>query len=193
MTGILYEGAGTGALSLAVRFARHAAEDGGWVVFLDPPGRDGDLYPPALAQAGLSSDRIIIVRPASLRDFVWASVQSLRCDGVAAVIACRGERIDARASRQFQLAAECGGGIGLLLTPVPVASVHAGPSLCPPPSRTFAEVQLYVECVAPALRRIHVLKTRAGRPLDPVVVEWRDEAGDVSAHPSKVSRGAMPA
>ncbi len=172
MTEILYDGDGTGATSLAICFARQAAGDRGHVILIDPPGADGHLYPPALVQAGLRLDRTVIVRPASLRDAAWACDQSLRCGGVAAVILHQNARkpFDARTSRRFQLAAEQGGSLGLILHK---ALQRAGP--------TFAAVRLRIETTDPP-RRIHVLKTREGIPLQPTIIRWPYEADNVSLH-----------
>ncbi len=174
VTEVLYEGPGSGALSLAVRFACRAAGKGGYVIFVDVPGNDGDLYPPALVQAGLRADRLVIVRPATLRDAAWACRQSLCCRGVAAVVAgLERDDHDLRVLRRFQLAAERGQGIGLLLRPI---RGH-GPSAIPR-TRTFAAVQLLVENA----HRLYVLKTREGRPAEPIVVELGDEASHVPLH-----------
>jgi protein ImuA len=81
------------------------------IVWCDP-GRS--IYAPALAAAGMDLDRVYLLRPRSPRDLLWGMAESLRCPGVAAVIGMPGglSRIEAR---RLQLAAETGGGTGLLL------------------------------------------------------------------------------
>jgi protein ImuA len=59
-------------------------------------------------------DRTVVVHPTNDRDVLWALEQSLRCRSVAAVV-CWLNRLHAHAYRRLQLAAEAGGGIGLLL------------------------------------------------------------------------------
>ncbi len=61
-------------------------------------------------------DRLIVLQPRTARDELWTAVQSLRSPIVAAVWAAI-ERIDDRAFRRLQLAAEAGRTLGLLLRP----------------------------------------------------------------------------
>lgn len=72
------------------------------------------LYPPALLSHGIALSRVIWVRPQSPADAIWAVDQALRTPAVAAVVADL-ESIDERDARRLQLAAERGGGLGLLL------------------------------------------------------------------------------
>jgi protein ImuA len=101
--------------SFALLLARAAAVGGegggGTVVWSDPAD---NLYPPALAAGGLDLDRLLILRPASPREEVWAVGECLRCPGVVAVVAAPRSlaRVEAR---RLQLAAERGGGVGILL------------------------------------------------------------------------------
>ncbi|MBN1489419.1 MAG: hypothetical protein JXA69_05825, partial [Phycisphaerae bacterium] len=191
-----------GAVSLALRSARRAAGDKGNLVWIEPAAGCDGLYPPALVQAGVRAQQVVVVRPASLCDAAWACDQALRCRGVSAVLffAGRKGRFDQRSSRLFQLAAEQGRTVGLLVRPFRPAAGAAGHSsrqirvpdvgeaAFREAVRTFAAVQLWTECVdRPAgcggrLCRICVLKTREGRPVEPVWVEWGDETGDVSVH-----------
>lgn len=87
-------------------------KDHGTAIFWCDP--EGTIYPPALAAAGIALERLYLLRPRTQQDLIWAMAESLRCPGVAAAIAApRGlGRIEAR---RLQLAAETGGGIGLLL------------------------------------------------------------------------------
>ncbi len=83
------------------------------MVWCDPARR---LYPPALAAAGVSLERLFILRPTTPADLIWTIAESLRCKGVGATVAgvSHLSRIQAR---RLQLAAESGGGVGLLLSP----------------------------------------------------------------------------
>lgn len=98
----------TVALFLAVAAAKARA---GPVVWSDP---HATLYPPAVARAGLSLDRLLILRPKSAADELWAATQCLRCQGVAVTIV-EPARLNRVQARRLQLAAETGGGAGLLL------------------------------------------------------------------------------
>jgi protein ImuA len=75
---------------------------------------DGDLYPPGLAALGVPINRLMVLRPKTPLDALWAVTECLRCPGIAACIAPVG-RINRVQARRLQLAAEQGGGIALLL------------------------------------------------------------------------------
>jgi hypothetical protein len=85
----------------------------GAIVWCDPLHA---LYPPAVAAMGVPLDRLFLLHPKTVADENWAVTECLRCRGVAATVASprRLSRIEAR---RFQLAAERGGGVGLLLRP----------------------------------------------------------------------------
>jgi protein ImuA len=113
---------GCGASTLAFTAAAMAMKStNGFLVVIDT---QHNIYPPALASWGIDLDKVVLVRPQSDVDALWAVDQSLRTPAVAAVVADV-ERIDDRAARRMQLAAEQGGGIALLLRP---ASARRGPS-----------------------------------------------------------------
>ena len=113
---------GCGASLLAFTAASAAMQStSGFLVVVDT---QHNIYPPALASWGIDLDKVVLVRPQSDVDALWAVDQSLRTPAVAAVVADV-ERIDDRAARRMQLAAEQGGGLALLLRP---ASARRGPS-----------------------------------------------------------------
>ena len=113
---------GCGASTLAFTAAAAAMKStNGFVVIIDT---QHNIYPPALASWGIDLEKVVLVRPQSDVDALWAVDQSLRTPAVAAVVADV-ERIDDRAARRMQLAAEQGGGLALLLRP---ASARRGPS-----------------------------------------------------------------
>jgi len=185
----LAEEVGSGAMWLALAAAREACRRYGPLVLID--GR-GTFYPPAAAWAGVDLEQLIVVRPATARDETWALDQSLRCQGVGAVL-CLTDRLSPRAARRLQLAAEASGGVGLLVRP---ASVRAEPCFC--------QVRLLVEPRAGtdargALRggrrlEVELLKTRGTVASElaekrRLVLEVDDETGVVRA----VARLASPA
>jgi hypothetical protein len=114
---------------LALLAAREACRDGGVLVVID---RAQTFYPPAAAAWGIDLERLIVVRPQNARDELWAAVQALRSPVVAAVWACI-DRLDSRAFRRLQLAAEAGRTLGALVRP-PIARGQP----------TWAEVRLEV-------------------------------------------------
>jgi hypothetical protein len=154
-----------GAATLSLLCAREACRPGGVLVVLD---RRQTFYPPAAAAWGIDLNRLVIVRPKNARDELWAAVQGLSSPAVAAVWAMV-DRLDSRAFRRLQLAAQAGRTLGLLLRP---EHVRGHPS--------WADVRL---CVSPLsvirrplhlyhgpqttdrgrLVRVGVLRTRGGR------------------------------
>jgi len=113
---------GCGASTLAFTAASAAMRStNGFVIIIDT---QHNIYPPALASWGIDLEKVVFVRPQSDVDALWAVDQALRTPAVAAVVADV-ERIDDRAARRMQLAAEQGGGLALLLRP---ASARRGPS-----------------------------------------------------------------
>ncbi len=165
-------GPGTGAATLAAVAAREAVRGSRALAVIDRRGR---FYPPAAARLGLDLRRLVLVRTETQADQFWAVDQSLRCRGVGAVLAWP-RRLDARTFRRWQLAAEEGGTLGLLIRP---ATARSEPS--------WAEVRLAVEPLptgADVRRRLrlHLLRCRGqalGRTLD---VEIDDETHSV--HPA---------
>lgn len=81
-------------------------------------------YGPGLAAMGLDPSRLILIRPDSLDDALWAVEEALRCRPLAAVIG-DGFLPGPVPGRRLQLAAEDGGMLGILILP---------PLARPPPS-----------------------------------------------------------
>lgn len=110
---VLSEPGGARPSYFALLLAKSAAQasPGGAVVWSDPRC---ELYPPALAAAGVPLERLFLLRPKSADDEVWAVSECLRSRGVAATVAAL-ERLTDIQARRLQLAAETGGGVGLLL------------------------------------------------------------------------------
>ncbi len=115
-------GFGNGSLYLALTAARYAMQESNkYVVVIDS---EESFYPPAALYMGLALDRIIVLRPPSYDDAMWAIDQSLRSSAVAAVVA-RLDKLSDLNARRFQLAAEQNGALGLFLRP---ASARSQPS-----------------------------------------------------------------
>ena len=103
---------GGGGLTLAMLFAARAVgASGRCVVMVD---RAGEFYLPAAGPLGLEMQQLVVVRPRGWAEAVWAFEEALRCEAVGAVVGVLG-RLDTRAARRLQLAAERGGGVGLVL------------------------------------------------------------------------------
>nr|WP_314076471.1 hypothetical protein [uncultured Roseococcus sp.] len=103
-------GAAIGFSALLLARAQ-AALPGRSVLWIAP---EPDAYPPGLARLGLSAASLILVRAPRPADALWAAEEGLRCPAIGAALLF-GAAPDLTAARRLQLAAETGGGIGLLL------------------------------------------------------------------------------
>ena len=103
---------GSGAGTLALAAAREACREGRALVVLDCT--TSYFYPPAAAAWGIDLAKLLVLRPVNEADALWALDQALRCPGVGAVWT-EWDWIDMRDFRRLQLAAECGGTLGLLV------------------------------------------------------------------------------
>ena len=74
-----------------------------------------NLYPPALASHGIPLNKLFLLR-ARPEDQTWAIAECLRCKGIGAVVASI-PSLSRLEARRLQLAAETGGGAGILLRP----------------------------------------------------------------------------
>lgn len=179
-------GDGSGRETLAFGTAREACREGGAVVVLD---HTGEFYPPAAVRLGIPLEQMIVVRARSRADNTWALDQALRCPAVAAVVAWPA-KLDGHTFRRLQLAAEEGGGLGLLVRP---EAARREPS--------WAEVRLWIEPLptaapeTPRRLKIQVLRSPHRRSGGSVEVEIDHEthlvylAGRL-AHPANPRRAA---
>ncbi|MFI4890094.1 MAG: translesion DNA synthesis-associated protein ImuA [Steroidobacterales bacterium] len=92
---------------------RTAAGDVPWLVWIAPPH---EPYAPALAQQGIELDRLLIVRPTTATEALWAAEQALG-SGVCAAVLLWLKGSDDRWLRRLKLAAEAGGALGVLFRP----------------------------------------------------------------------------
>jgi len=165
--------------SVALLAAGRAAGEHRWILYVDT---GGDFYPPGAAQLGVPLERLLVVRAARRVDALWVSEQALRCRAVAAVV-LPVRRVDAYISRRLQLAAESGGGLGLVIQSEPR------------PGHTFAASRLRLDPLLgeAETRRVlvSVLKLREGRPPEPFVLELPDAAGAVRAHAGSGERAGQ--
>jgi hypothetical protein len=84
-----------------------------WVVWISPPH---EPYAPALAQQGIELARLLVVRPASATEALWAAEQALG-SGVCSAVFLWLKGTDDRWLRRLKLAAEAGGALGVLFRP----------------------------------------------------------------------------
>ena len=147
-----------GGSTLAALSARAALREAGVVVVVDAERK---FYPPAAARLGLDLQRLVIARPAT-EDHDWLVQQALACPAVDAVL-CWPDRLNARMFRRWQLAAEAGSSVGMLVRPL---AARGRPS--------WADIQLLV--TGNRYLRVEVVRGRtAGRTLEIEV----DEEGNI--------------
>lgn len=150
VTELLSDACGIGEFSLLLPALVTLARSGRHVACIAPPHLP---YAPALRQAGLPLERLLLIQPAGAeapRLSLWAAEQLLRCPAIGAVLLWPGA-IDERRVRRLQLAAETGGGCGLLYRPAQAAH-HASP----------AALRLQLHAAADGLR-IDIRKSRGGQ------------------------------
>jgi cell division inhibitor SulA/protein ImuA len=99
--------------ALARSQQRQAGSDVPWLVWIGPPY---EPYAPALVQQGLILERLLIVRPATATEALWAAEQAL-ASGVCAAVLLWLKGSDERWLRRLKLAAEAGGTLGVLFRP----------------------------------------------------------------------------
>lgn len=110
-----HAGAAAGfALALATR-AQETAKETLWIATDFGTHETGSLYGPGLAQFGLSTERLLIVRVARPVDALFAMEEALKCRALSAVVAEFGAAPDLTATRRLALAAKDHGGLGLIL------------------------------------------------------------------------------
>jgi hypothetical protein len=119
LTEIHVERAGVGELQLVMPAAARLTRSGRWVALVAPPYVP---YAPALAAHGVMLSRLMLVRPATAEDGLWACEQALRSQACGAALAWL-DRVHERALRRLQLAAENGEATMLLFRPARVAPV----------------------------------------------------------------------
>ena len=87
-----------------------------WVV-VDPTG---EFHPPAACGWGIPLESLLLLRPSSVADAVWAVEQCLRCPAVG-VTWFQAQHLPDRVVQRWKRAAEVGGGIGVLFRPIEAA------------------------------------------------------------------------
>jgi len=116
---VLLDDTGLGEVQLflpalaACQRSQGSGVDAPWLVFIAPPH---EPYAPALAQQGIELGRLLVVRPATAAEALWAAEQALS-SGVCAAVLLWLKGTDDRWLRRLKLAAETGGSLGVLFRP----------------------------------------------------------------------------
>jgi hypothetical protein len=128
-----------GGTTLAAVIAREALREEGAIVVVDTDRR---FYPPAAVKIGIDLNRLIVVQPGEPD---WIVTQALSCSAIDAVLWWP-HKVGSTMFRRWQLAAERGGGVGLLMRPV---TARGNPS--------WADVRILVEPQAASQWRVQVV------------------------------------
>lgn len=108
------------ATGFAAWLLARLTKQGGQVLWCRGDGREtGIPYAPALAQAGLSPERLIVVETRKPAERLWAMEEALRSGAFSAVLA-EDTPADLTATRRLQLAAETGRTTAFLLLSQPL-------------------------------------------------------------------------
>jgi hypothetical protein len=175
--------AGGGAWTLAFVAAQRACGEHKALVVTDARGC---FYPPAAVKLGVALERCVVVRPTTSRDAAAALRQALGCSAVGAAVGWF-DALGPSECRRLQLAAEKGGGVGLLLRPL---AARQAPS--------FAALRLLVKpweqrgrssfsAAANELRplfstrriRVEVVRVHGAKSGQSLILEIDDETGHV--------------
>ncbi len=149
-------GEGIGELGLLMPVLVEVSVTGRWIVWIAPPHVP---YAPACADRGVDLSRMLVVRGADSGESLWAAEQVLRAPACGAVMLWEGAaRFTIRSLRRLQLAAETGGGFGVVFR-----NPRAG--MAPSP----AALKLRIETDTAGLA-VTLLKCRGGSPERRIVI-----------------------
>lgn len=169
---VLAADAGAASGFAALLAGRASARSGGRPVLWLSPARAAKPYPPGLAAFGLPAAVLIVVQ-AEAENLLWAAEEALRSTAPAAVIVL-GAAPGLAAWRRLQLAAETGGGLGLLLGPEPKelqpSAAHTRWRVAAAPA-----VDTPRHALAPPRWRLDLLRARGGRPAS-WLADWNGAA-----------------
>ena len=98
---------------VACQRSAQGSREAPWLVWIAPPH---EPYAPALAQQGIELGRLLVVRPNTATEALWAAEQALS-SGVCAAVLLWLKGTDDRWLRRLKLAAEAGGSLGVLFRP----------------------------------------------------------------------------
>ena len=110
LTEILPIREGIGELRLVIPALIRLSRSNRWIAWITPPRIP---YAPALATVGIDLSRVLLVRPTTKTDTLWATEQALRYGKCGAVLAWP-RQVNRRTLRRLQLAAETGQAWGFL-------------------------------------------------------------------------------
>ena len=152
--------AGIGELRLlAPALATLSVQEQRWIVWINPPHIP---YAPALQELGIDIDKVLLVRPRTHADALWAVEQALKSGTCSAVLAWLDEtKLDGKDVRRLKLAARRGATLAVLFRPDAAAQ-----------RQSMAELRILLHPAA-ALNGLclEILKRRGGWPIERLALE----------------------
>lgn len=123
----VHELQGPAASGFALHLLAAGLSEDDCILWCVPEGRRDHLYGPGLWQRGIDPRRLVVAVCRDREEMLWTVEEALKSGAVAAVVAqmekdqwrggrASGKPVDLTASRRLQLAAEAGGGLGLILS-----------------------------------------------------------------------------
>lgn len=125
LTELLATHEGTGELSLLLPTLKNITQQRQWVAMVNPPHIP---YAPALANAGIQLDRMLIVDTDNQKDTLWSTEQLLRA-GIFTVVICWLGKTGTSPQRRLQLAAETGSALAIAYRPANTAKDSSAAAL----------------------------------------------------------------
>lgn len=102
---------GMGELQLLIPLMRSVVELGQWILWISPPYL---LYAPALVQAGINTEQVLVVRlDTSCKDALWSMEKALQTENCGLVLAWQ-NWLPTKVLRRLQLAADTGNTLGVI-------------------------------------------------------------------------------
>ena len=148
LTELILEQEGIGELSLLLPALQRITFEGQWAVLINPPYIP---YAPALTNAGIKLDRLLIINSGNDKDTLWATEHVLRTGVFAAVIAWT-NRSSVQQQRRLQLASEVGNTWATLFRPATASQTHSP-----------AAVRIVLDNIDKQLS-LNIIKARGGKP-----------------------------
>jgi protein ImuA len=140
----------------------------------------GRPYAHGLKELGLAPERLLLLEAAADKQVLWALEEALRLRALGAVAGWLGGKLDLKASRRLQLAAEGSGALLLLLRPPQAEEPNAAATRWRIGAAPAAHDRF--GCFATWRWRIALERCRNGRP-GAWIVELRDRELSHGAHP----------
>lgn len=152
---------GIGELSLLLPVLKSMTQQRQWTALVHPPYIP---YAPALVNAGIELDRVLVVDTDNDKDTLWSAEQLLRA-GLFTTVICWVHKTTSRHQRRLQLAAETGHSWAVTYRPASAASENSPAAL---------RIALSMKQERPGHRlAVNIVKSRGGETCD-VVINTQD-------------------